>query len=344
MSITIVRLREIDEIPSKKETSMFMKFEKKKYKYQTLKFNVIKTEHWFEMINSEYFKASFEKYDEIFKSLEMQHLPISDYSEFMDHLIPNNVTIDNFKNIDNHCNWKYVRNPKRKEIIIPHRWQNLSGDFYQPFVLRYKISIITGERLNTEALCPYCPCTHGKYNSNFHSIKNADYLHHVTKTHMVYSNGTEIEIPHLGKSWDDEIHCICGPCGKTINIGKELDLTSFIKHSWKHSKISILNMKLPAKANHITNVDEPPFERKMDTNEWVKDGLTRFGHAKGLVWSKLIKKRTKKTPKKCVEFNIFHSDSSDSLQFDLKRLDAVNELNNHEQNEDQYFSSIDSLL
>lgn len=330
---------EDEELPVKKEMSMYMKFQNNKYKYQSLKFNVIKTEHWFELVNSEYFKTSYEKYDELFKTMDMAHIPSNEYCEFMDHIIPNNVTIDNFINVHNHCNWKYVKNPKRNGAI-PHRWKNLSGDFYQPFVLRYKKSVITGEILKAEALCPYCPCTNGKYNSNFYNVRNTDYLHHVTKTHMVYSNGTELNMPHIGKSGAGEYSCICNGCEKITSIGMELDLTWFIKHSWKHSKLSMKNIKLPINSQLTSEVSEPPFARHIDTGEWVKDGLTRFRHGKRLVWAKLMEKKVRSKPKTRVQFAVSVSGPEGSLNPDFERpeLDVLKDLwSPHEQKEDQIF-------
>lgn len=300
------------------EPSMYIMFQQKQGRYQSLQQQVVKMENWFEMVNSEYFKTQLETFDAVFRNHDMTHVATTDYCEFIDHLLPNGITIDAFARLNRHCNWRYTANPKRHGSI-PARWQNLAGDFYQPFVIRYKRSVLTGQCLKAEALCPYCPCPRGKFNENFHSIRNADYLHHVTKTHMVYSNGTEMEMPHIGRSWSGETTALCGKCMKHVEVGMGFDLTQFIKHSWKHAKTTTWNQKQCSQQLIRPKMTQEPFERRVDSREWLRDGLTRLGHAKEMVVERILAKGGRRRSGKKVQFSPDVSKCSENPHSDSKR-------------------------
>lgn len=89
--------------------------------------------------------------------------------------------------------------PKRPEDDIG-RFNNSPVNFYEPRVLRvHKAKDL--KRQGREGLCPFCELpsdpTTDDISLLFYNLNSSAYLHHVTKQHGVYSNGSEMPVPAI---------------------------------------------------------------------------------------------------------------------------------------------------
>ncbi|QPG74177.1 hypothetical protein FOA43_001501 [Brettanomyces nanus] len=91
------------------------------------------------------------------------------------------------------------RIPRTKEED-PGRFSVTSGtdiNFYEPSIFRCHL-IEEFKRQGREGLCPYCKLserTGDNVDGLFFNMNSSAYLHHVTKQHGVFSNGTEMPLP-----------------------------------------------------------------------------------------------------------------------------------------------------
>ncbi|KAG7842359.1 hypothetical protein KL942_001097 [Ogataea angusta] len=78
---------------------------------------------------------------------------------------------------------------------------NDNVNLYEPRVFRYLRTKNTGKRHKREGLCSFCKPTkqdfHNDFNSLFFDLNSSGYLHHLTKQHGVFSNGSEMPLPKL---------------------------------------------------------------------------------------------------------------------------------------------------
>lgn len=135
-------------------------------------------------------------------------------------LLPNYVDITFFKNLQGEDGWNYEKNTKRHQpsVSLALRWCGQELNFYDPFVVRYKIDD-KGKRYNKQAMCPYCPVYSGlDLDIIFHTTQDSLYMHHVCKDHGVYSTGYEVSPPLIGLK-DSNIVAYCTECDEICKIG-----------------------------------------------------------------------------------------------------------------------------
>lgn len=149
---------------------------------------------------------------------------------------------------------------------LPFRYCNQVANYYEPFIIREKRKdgrILTKEEkrarsdrrsrgkskddslFHIEALCPYCPIKFdnvNKFDDYFYGRNDSDYLHHVTKHHGVYSDGSEHALPDLvlldGRG---RFYAHCEECEELVKIkdptGEEIvgnRFLGYLRHCLKH--------------------------------------------------------------------------------------------------------------
>lgn len=173
----------------------------------------------------------------------------------------------------------------RKELPMRHCKQ--IGNFYEPYIIRERRKdgkLMTLEEIElrirshkeeskrkddstyyVEALCPYCfidrehvvkrmksavrPNTVAAIDDYFYGRNNSEYLHHVTKHHGVYSDGTEHDLPKLViADKKGRYFTYCELCNEIIKIKKIANnddnfvsshkFLSYLRHCLKHSNHS----------------------------------------------------------------------------------------------------------
>lgn len=184
-------------------------------------------------------------------------------SNIISPLLPNNVTIEVFNTVQGIDGWKYYVNKKRQNEKLALRWCGQYMNYYDPFIYRDKISD-NGEVLLKQAMCPYCPLNENTDLDNiFHTTVNSLYMHHLCKTHGVYSTGYEME-PPLFVNQNGLTLAICTSCGepcKVIGVGNGLEscLISYFRHC-----ISNHNIKKQNRTDNEKEIDKVNMEYKPD--------------------------------------------------------------------------------
>lgn len=149
---------------------------------------------------------------------------------------------------------------------LPFRYCDQIANYYEPFIIREKRK--DGRRLTKEekrvrsdrrrkgkskddsffqieALCPYCPIKFdnvNKFDDYFYGRNDSDYLHHVTKHHGVYSDGSEHALPDLVVLDDrGRFYAHCEECEELVKIkdptGEEIvgnRFLGYLRHCLKH--------------------------------------------------------------------------------------------------------------
>ena len=164
-------------------------------------------------------------------------------------LLPNYVTIESFGHLQGIDGWYYEENTNRGQMPLSMRWCGQNQNFYNSFVYRYHIDKYDNRVIAKEFLCPYCPFK--KYldlNIIFHSSKKSHYMHHMMKSHGVYTTGEEMPIPLLAEHIESGciIYC-CPECGDTgnINLDTKRDTPSnCLGQFWRHCSESHNHTKL----------------------------------------------------------------------------------------------------
>ncbi|KAG7722256.1 hypothetical protein KL949_000691 [Ogataea haglerorum] len=99
--------------------------------------------------------------------------------------------------------WAYEINKKSNitsnQLVRFANTENVN--FYEPRVFRYLRSKNTCKRHKREGLCSFCKPTKQDYQNDFDNLffdlNSSGYLHHLTKQHGVFSNGSEMPLPKL---------------------------------------------------------------------------------------------------------------------------------------------------
>ncbi|KAG7895980.1 hypothetical protein KL936_000688 [Ogataea polymorpha] len=99
--------------------------------------------------------------------------------------------------------WAYEIN--KKSNITSNRLVRFANhdnvNFYEPRVFRYLRTKNTCKRHKREGLCSFCKPTkqdfQNDFNNLFFDLNSSGYLHHLTKQHGVFSNGSEMPLPKL---------------------------------------------------------------------------------------------------------------------------------------------------
>ena len=181
-------------------------------------------------------------------------LPFKEWQlEYFQYQLPNNIqNVNILLNKFNDSDWKYYCNyidQPHYEInnkSLPLRYCKQIGNFYEPFIIRERrkdgYEYTREEILNrkkrykigknkddcnyiVEAMCPYCPIINNLDNSindYFYGRNDSEYLHHITKHHGVYSDGTEHPLPKLivyDNNFKYFAYCECGELTKIKKLG-----------------------------------------------------------------------------------------------------------------------------
>lgn len=172
-------------------------------------------------------------------------------------LLPNGVKIENFNSFQTQDGWIYEENKKRAKEALALRWCGQKQNFYDPFIVRYKVK--DGKKYSKEGLCPYCPFTKTlDFNTIFHTIQDSSYMHHVCKDHGVYSSGYEMLPPVIGKT-DGKTVAYCSECGDLCKISLNASPTDFsnsliayFRHSFvSHNKKKQKRSREQKQSDHV---------------------------------------------------------------------------------------------
>lgn len=159
-------------------------------------------------------------------------------------LLPNNAELEDFKHLQGVDGFIYEYwESETSSDLLSLRWSNQRQNFYEPKIVRYRISEETGNLVDKEALCPYCPVdiTNG-LDKCFHNINMSHYMHHVCKNHGVFSTGEEMPVPAFCEK-DSKYFSYCSTCGECqkLSIRPAADrskalgngLISYFRHQYK---------------------------------------------------------------------------------------------------------------
>lgn len=135
-------------------------------------------------------------------------------------IIPNNVNIKSFRQLQNICGWEYQRNLKQESKCLPHRWCGNKANFFEPLVTRFKRDE-SGRKTNISGLCPYCPLSYldecNGYDDFFFSLNSLAYETHLAYYHGVYHTGEEVSPPVFFRKRKDNM-LFCHDCKRTRRI------------------------------------------------------------------------------------------------------------------------------
>ncbi|ESX00819.1 hypothetical protein HPODL_00234 [Ogataea parapolymorpha DL-1] len=144
------------------------------------------------------FVSVFEKGDpEYMEMINMHLIPYCSLNELDPDLF-----VGHLQNKRDHL-WAYEIN--KKSNITSNRLVRFANhdnvNFYEPRVFRYLRTKNTCKRHKREGLCSFCKPTKQDYQNDFNNLffdlNSSGYLHHLTKQHGVFSNGSEMPLPKL---------------------------------------------------------------------------------------------------------------------------------------------------
>lgn len=198
---------------------------------------------------------------------------------FLKYTIPNNVTdpeiiYATFGVVKDGGEWQYYQNVYDQvqfsvsRTSLPFRYLNMPANFYEPAIIRERrvdggkddeshrneraLRYTKGKGKDDksyiiEAMCPYCSLINvedvNPTDKYFFSRNNSEYLHHVSKHHGVFSDGTEHPLPTVVKNFKTgKLSAYCNECDMLIKIkdfntrtGKPFDeFLSYFRHVIDH--------------------------------------------------------------------------------------------------------------
>lgn len=239
-------------------------------------------------------------------------------NNYMMYLIPNgyisSVFLVSFQKSMVDDVWVYYDNINEQPHFaltnskLPLRYCGQIANYYEPFIIREKRK--DGRKLtkeekrarserrsrgkskddslfHIEALCPYCPIKFdnvNKFDDYFYGRNDSDYLHHVTKHHGVYSDGSEQALPDVVVLDDrGRYYAHCEECELLIKIknptGEEIvgnRFLGYLRHCLKHRnrcKNGSGESRLKRRERVVENATrEPLFYENGETGELLVRG------------------------------------------------------------------------
>lgn len=211
-------------------------------------------EYYSSLISSDTYTSNYIAAEKKCQHLGSKLSPTSLYFlKYIKAIIANGITISDFANKEyedtdsdtnekysNHSEsltWHYQKNTRQNLNKMPIRHTNSNANYYEPFVVRTKITknVLGLETKNIEGLCPYCSVSHRdktkNYSKQFFDMKGTEYECHLAYKHGVYPSGLELPQLLVYEYQNKPEGFYCPECKQLENVSKYLSYASYYEQA-----------------------------------------------------------------------------------------------------------------
>lgn len=195
--------------------------------------------YWSKINETSFFKENQSQAKSIYKLYNCHENKIfSNLLNFVYTIKPNNISIDDFKDIKFSTKWEYCQNSNQDTCKLPLRWSgNKSVNYFEPLVMRY-YKDMSGRKIGIQGLCPYCKPfeyhKHNNFNEYFFNIRDLSYEAHLSRNHGVYKTGEEMSPPMFVKM-QEKCMFVCMDCNRIKKLENNvLSYEEFIYEYYRH--------------------------------------------------------------------------------------------------------------
>lgn len=195
--------------------------------------------YWTKIIKTSFFKENKSQAKSIYRLYNCyENNVLSSLMKYVYTIIPNNILIDDFKDLNFIEKWEYCQNSNQNTCKLPLRWTgNKSVNYFEPLVIRYHKDM-SGRKVGIDGLCPYCkPFAYQKksgFNEYFFNIRDLSYEAHLSRTHGVYQTGEEMSPPIFVKM-QEKYMFVCMDCNRIKKLeNNSLSSEEFIFEYYRH--------------------------------------------------------------------------------------------------------------